>query len=210
MPIENEIDDLVRQLVRLEDELERKLEAQRTKFQYRLEEKRAIFEEGVIRQQKLIKISLVAFLRTSPFATLIVAPAVYSLVVPIAILDLGVYIVQLVCFSAWRMERVNRSDYVIIDRHRLAYLNGIEKLNCVYCSYANGVIALAREVASRSEQYWCPIKHALRVRTPHQRYRKFVDYGDADRFRSELDELRNQVKKSQKKRQQNQTERDDE
>lgn len=194
--MENEIDDLVHRLVRLEDELERKLVAQRANIQYRLEEKRAVFEKSVIRQHKLIRTGLITFLRRSPLATLIVAPAVYGLIVPLVILDLSVYFFQIVCFSAWGMERVKRLEYVVIDRHRLAYLNGIEKLNCVYCSYANGVIAYAREVASRSEQYWCPIKHALRVRSPHQRYRGFIDYGDAQGFRARLDELRTEAKKA--------------
>jgi len=198
MPMENEIDALVLRLVRLEDELERKFEAQRTKFQYRLEEGRAVFEDGVVRQHRQIKTGILSFLRHSPLATLIVAPAVYGLIVPLVLLDLGVTIFQLVCFTAWGIARIKRSDYVILDRHRLAYLNGIEKLNCVYCGYANGVIAYAREAASRSEQYWCPIKHALRVRSPHPRYRGIVDYGDAEGFRAQLDRLRDEVRKAQK------------
>lgn len=194
--MENEIDDLVRRLVRLEDELERKLEAQRDQFRYRVEEGRAVFEDSVNRQHKLLKTSLVTFLKRSPLASLIVAPAVYGLIIPIALLDLGVWIFQFVCFTAWGMERVKRSDHVIVDRHRLSYLNGIEKLNCWYCGYANGVIALAREVASRSEQYWCPIKHALRVRARHPRYRNFVEYGDAEGFRAQLEKLRDKVRKN--------------
>ena len=200
MPVENEIDDLVRRLVRLEDELEQKLEAQREAFQYRFEKKKAVFEDSVIRQHKAIKTGLLTFLRRSPLATLIVAPAVYGLIVPLAVLDVGVTIFQLICFTAWGMQKIRRSDYVILDRHRLAYLNGIQKLNCLYCGYANGVIAYAREAASRSEQYWCPIKHALRVRTPHPRYRSFVDYGDAQGFRARLDELRKGVRKADKAR----------
>lgn len=195
MPMENEIDDLVRRLVRLEDEIERKLVAQRDQFHYRLDEKRAVFEEEVLRQHKQIKTGLLTFLQKSPLATVVVTPAVYGLILPIALLDLGVTIFQLVCFTAWGMERIKRSNYVIVDRHRLAYLNGIEKLNCAYCGYANGVIAYAREAASRSEQYWCPIKHALRVRSPHTRYRRFVDYGDAMGFRARLDALRKEVLK---------------
>ena len=198
MSTDTEIDDLVRRLVRLEDQIERKLEAQHTKFRYRLEKKRAVFEEGVVRQHRAIKTGLLSFLRRSPLGTLIVAPAVYGLIVPIALLDLGVTVYQLVCFSVWGMKRVKRSDYVIIDRHRLAYLNGIQKLNCAYCSYANGVIAYAREAASRTEQFWCPIKHALRVRTPHPRYRGFVDYGDAEGFRARLDALRKEVRTAQR------------
>ena len=191
--METEIEELVRRLVRLEDEIERKLEAQRAAFKYRIEERRAVFEEGVIRQHKRLKTGILTFLKTSPLATLIVAPAVYGLILPIALLDLGVSLYQRVCFTAWGMARIKRSEYVIVDRHRLAYLNGIEKLNCAYCGYANGVIAYAREAASRSEQYWCPIKHALRVRAPHPRYRRFVDYGDAEGFRARLDALRKEV-----------------
>ncbi len=195
MPMESDIEDLVRRLVRLEDELERKLEAQRSELQYRMEKKRAVFEESVLRRHRAIRTGLLTFLRHSPLATLIVAPAVYGLILPLVLLDLSVYVFQLFCFTAWGMERVRRSDHVIVDRHRLAYLNGIEKLNCAYCGYANGVIAYAREAASRSEQYWCPIKHALRVRTPHQRYRRFVNYGDAEGFRARLDALRREVRK---------------
>lgn len=29
--------------------------------------------------------------------------------------------------------------YVVFDRRHLAYLNAIEKLNCAYCEYGNGV-----------------------------------------------------------------------
>ena len=152
-----EIDDLIRRLIRLEDEIERKIEAQRSDLQYRVEKRRAIFQEEVLRQHRMIKTEILSFLRKSPFAALVVAPAVYGLIVPLIVLDFSVYVFQLLCFPAWGMERTRRWDYVIIDRHRLAYLNGIEKLNCAYCGYANGVVAYAREAASRSEQYWCPI-----------------------------------------------------
>ncbi|MDE2512291.1 MAG: hypothetical protein KGL74_14295 [Elusimicrobia bacterium] len=46
------------------------------------------------------------------------------------------------------------------------YLNWIELFNCDYCSYAGGLIAFAREVSSRAEQYFCPIKHASRCAGP--------------------------------------------
>jgi len=193
--MDSEIEALVQRLVRLEDEIEGKLEAERARFHYRLEKNRAVFEQEVLRRHKEIKTGLLKFLRHSPLANLIVAPAIYMLIVPLALLDLGVTVFQLVCFTAWRMERVRRADYVILDRHRLAYLNGIEKLNCLYCGYANGVIAYAREAASSTEQYWCPIKHALRVRNPHARYRRFVDYGDGEGFRARLNALRDEVRK---------------
>jgi hypothetical protein len=84
----------------------------------------------------------------------------------------------------------------VLDRAHLSYLNAIEKLNCVYCGYANGLIAYVREVASRTEQYWCPIKHAVRTRSPHARYRTFLDYGDAAGFRSRLEAFRRDLRET--------------
>ena len=80
-----------------------------------------------------------------------------------------------------------RKDYLIFDRGRLQYLNLLERLNCAYCSYVNGLCAYAMEVAARTEQHWCPIKHATPVRSPHSRYTYFFDYGDAGRYRRDLD-----------------------
>jgi hypothetical protein len=70
------------------------------------------------------------------------------------------------------------------------HLNAIEKVHCVYCGYANGLIAYVREIAARTEQYWCPIKHARVVAAPHPRYRSFLDYGDAIGYRRKLPAIR--------------------
>jgi hypothetical protein len=97
---------------------------------------------------------------------------------------------QHVCFRVYAIPRVRRSDYISLDRRHLNYLNWIESLNCLYCSYANGVIAYVREIGSRTEQYWCPIKHALRISDPHRRYYEFLEYGDAQGYRARLDDFR--------------------
>ena len=196
--MENEIDELIRRLVRLEDELEGKLEERRSALHYRIEEKRAVFEDTILRRHRKLKTGLVTFLRRSPLAILVISPAIYGLILPLVFLDLGVSVLQLICFSAWGIPRIRRSSFVVLDRHRLAYLNGIEKLNCAYCSYANGVIAYAREAASLTEQYWCPIKHALRVRNPHRRYHGFVEYGDAEGYGARLEALRAEARKARK------------
>jgi hypothetical protein len=102
-------------------------------------------------------------------------------------------IYQSVCFRAYGIARVKRSSYIVFDRQHLAYLNGIEKLNCLYCGYANGVFAFVREVAGRTEQYWCPIRHARRVHAPHTHYREFVDYGDGEGYHRRLPLLRQEL-----------------
>lgn len=92
----------------------------------------------------------------------------------------------------YRSPKVRRADYLVFDREDLPYLNAIEKFNCFYCSYGNGVAAYTREVAARTEQYWCPIKHARRIRDAHGRYPQFFDHGDAEAFRQGLARLRRQ------------------
>jgi hypothetical protein len=64
----------------------------------------------------------------------------------------------------------------------------------VFCGYATGVFAYVREVSGRTEQYWCPIRHAKRIRAPHPHYRGFVEYGDAEGYRQRLIPLRDALK----------------
>jgi hypothetical protein len=77
-----------------------------------------------------------------------------------------------------------------MDHQHLAYLNLIEKIDCMYCSYAVGMLGYAREITARTEQYFCPIKHARKILSVHSRYRQFLDYGDADNFHDKVEELR--------------------
>ena len=101
-------------------------------------------------------------------------------------LDLFVTVYQAVCFPVYGIAKVRRGDYLIFDRYHLGYLNALEKLNCGYCSYANGLLSYVREIAGRTEQYWCPIKHARRVIGAHSHYAQFHDFGDAAAFRVPL------------------------
>jgi hypothetical protein len=120
---------------------------------------------------------------------------VYSVLLPFVILDLWVTVYQAICFRAWGVKLVRRRDFFVVDRHKLPYLNGLEKLNCLYCTYANGLIAYVREIAARTEQYWCPIRHARRLRDTHARYDLFVPYGDAASYRFRLDSLRRMIQR---------------
>mgnify|MGYP001580622076 CR=1 FL=1 len=114
---------------------------------------------------------------------------------PFVLLDAWVWLYQAICFRAWGINPVRRRAFFAIDRHKLAYLNGVEKLNCLFCSYANGLIAYVHEVAARTEQYWCPIRHARRTRGAHDRHRDFLPYGDAAGYRARLASLRTGLRK---------------
>ena len=128
-------------------------------------------------------------------ATVLTAPLIYSVCAPFALLDAWVTLYQAVCFRAWGIRRVRRHTYFVIDRHKLDYLNGAERLHCLYCSYANGVIAYVREVAARTEQYWCPIRHARPVSGGHRRYGHFARYGAGREYRDRLPLFRSALKR---------------
>ncbi|MGE0447899.1 MAG: hypothetical protein AB7P99_21935 [Vicinamibacterales bacterium] len=145
-------------------------------------------------QHRHFRQSLPRYLRDTEVRNLVTAPVVYSLGLPLVLLDLWVTLYQWVCFPLYGITRVRRRDYFVIDRHRLAYLNGIEKANCVYCGYANGLLAYVHEIAGRTEQFWCPIRHRRRLRHPHAHYRAFVDYEDAAGYRRELPRLRRSLR----------------
>lgn len=170
----------------IRDELEAELAEGRAAFRYRVEQGRAVFEAEARARHRAARERLAQFLaRTRPMVVL-TAPLIYAMVLPLALLDLCVTLYQRVCFPVYGIDRVRRGGYVFLDRHQLGYLNGLQKLNCVYCGYANGVIAYAREVAARTELYWCPIKHSRAPPDPHQLYPRFTAFGDAEGFRAGL------------------------
>jgi hypothetical protein len=182
--------DVLDRMRDLETELEHEIVAAQKQWHYRIDRGRVWFEEAVHRRHKAMKTSIGRYLQESYLPSILTAPVIYSVAVPFVLLDLWVSLFQRICFPIYGITRVRRSDYIALDRRKLAYLNGIEKANCEYCSYANGVIAYVREIAARTEQYWCPIKHARRVKGTHPHYRAFVDYGDAVGYKQELPVLR--------------------
>ena len=190
------IENLLQRIRALEDELEVQMALAHAELGMYLENGRIEFEEAVRRRHRAIQRSLLHYIVGARPLVLLTAPVIYSLIVPFVLLDLFTTIYQYVCFPVYGIPRVKRKDYVIFDRRYLGYLNLIEKINCAYCSYANGVVAYVREVGSRTEQYWCPIKHARRLLGAHPRYAHFVAYGDAQGYRDELDALRAEVRKT--------------
>lgn len=89
-------------------------------------------------------------------------PFIYGMIVPSVIWDICLEIYHKVAFYLYGIEYVNREEYIKIDRHKLSKLNPIQKLNCVYCGYVNGLLAYSVQVAAETEKYWCGIKHENR------------------------------------------------
>ncbi|MEZ5361871.1 MAG: hypothetical protein R2748_05865 [Bryobacterales bacterium] len=101
---------------------------------------------------------------------------------PILLLDLALMVYQELSCRLTGIPRVRRRDHFAFDRAKLRYLTRIQRINCLYCSYANGVSSYFREILARTEQYWCPIKHQREPAAPHSRYSRFLDYGDERGF----------------------------
>jgi hypothetical protein len=189
------ISELLDRIQKMEQEIELEMKRKRAELQADFEETRVRFEHEVLEQQRQFKTGVIAYLLTANFMSVLTAPVIYALFFPLALLDVSITIYQHICFRAYGIPRVKRSDYFVYDRAHLAYLNLIEKINCAYCSYGNGVMAYGREVVARTEQYWCPIKHARKIMAAHPYYTGFVDFGDAQSYKDELENLRTELAK---------------
>jgi hypothetical protein len=184
-------------LAKLQKEFDSELAETRKALAYQLIGHRVVFESEMRRRHRAARVKLSAFLAATRPMVLVTAPVIYSLVFSFALLDLFVTIYQIVCFPVYGIAKVKRADHIAFDHRHLAYLNGLQKVNCLYCSYCNGLISYVREIAARTEQYWCPIKHARTTAGQHDRYHSFTDYGDAEAFRSRSDELRKALGKQE-------------
>lgn len=184
------VEQLIAQIKLLEKELINELQKKQEEFLYQIDKKKIRFEEEARKRHLNLKKKIHRFLLESPLLHYLTAPVIWSILLPAVVLDVFVSTYQFVCFPVYKIPKVKRSKYIVVDRHALSYLNLIEKINCVYCAYFNGLIAYIQEIAARTEQYWCPIKHARRIGYIHSRYKNFFDYGDAEGYRKKLEELR--------------------
>ncbi|MBI5790727.1 MAG: hypothetical protein HZA63_04555 [Rhodocyclales bacterium] len=189
------IDELLARIRSLQDELEDEYRKASDEFA----QKRMQLAEEFLRQQRRYRVGLFRFLGQARPLVALTAPLIYAGWIPFLLLDLFVSVYQAVCFPIYRIPKVRRADYLVFDRADLPYLNLVEKFNCFYCSYGNGIAAYTREVAARTEQYWCPIKHARRIAAAHGRYPQFFDYGDAEAFRQGLEQLRSRYAEGDRK-----------
>jgi len=184
------IEELLERLHSLEAQLDQEYTALREEMAQRKRE----LAERFVELQRQQRVGLWRYLRGSRWSVILTAPIIYAGWPVFALLDGFITLYQALCFPIYGIAQVKRREYLVFDRADLPYLNAIEAFNCFYCSYGNGVLAYAREVAARTEQYWCPIKHARRVRDAHAHYPAFFEHGDAETFRAGLQRLRDQLR----------------
>jgi len=184
------VDELLDQIETLEKELVEELRAIEPKLLYTIRDKKVRFSAEIKRRHKLLVSRWFNYVYDSGFMIVLTIPLIWSALIPAAVLDATIFLYQRICFPVYGIPFVKRGDYIVLDRHSLRYLNVIEKINCAYCGYFNGLMGYLREVAARTEQYWCPIRHARSIKPTHSRYRYFFPYGDAEGYRKGLDAVR--------------------
>jgi len=183
---DNKIDDITKKIKILEDELIEEFKQKEKEFFYKIENEKVKFEERIIKDGKSKIISSIKYLSSFPIGVILTIPFIWGMMIPALLADISVSIYQYICFPI----KVKRKDYVIMDRYNLFYLDKVEKINCWYCEYFNGVVAYVREVGARTEQFWCPIKHSKPLKDKHSRYDNFFDYGDYKKYRELLEKRR--------------------
>ena len=186
----DKIDSLLGQIRQLEKEMIGESRKKESQFCYEVHAKGVKFTAEARAAHRKLKVRTPHYILHSRFLVLLTTPVIWLCVIPILFTDLVGSLYQAICFPIYGIPKVRRSDYLAFDRHHLSYLNLAEKLSCEYCAYVNGVLGYFTEIAARTEQHWCPIKHAGCVKCAHSRYKKFIDYGDAEQYRHNIESVR--------------------
>ncbi|HEX9390341.1 MAG TPA: hypothetical protein VF928_03400 [Usitatibacteraceae bacterium] len=184
------IRSLLNQISALEDEMRIALHEQETKMFFEIKGRRIEFEAAVKQTHRKLKLNFFVWLVSNRPQNLITGPIIYGMIFPLLILDFFVTFYQATCFPVYGVAKVRRRDYIVLDRQYLGYLNFIEKFHCTYCAYGSGLTAYICEIVARTEQYFCPIKHARKILGTTRRYADFLQYGDAADYEKKLEEYR--------------------
>ncbi|MFT4282952.1 MAG: hypothetical protein ACMXX6_00825 [Candidatus Woesearchaeota archaeon] len=127
-------------------------------------------------------------LKSATISHILSIPFIWMMLVPVVILDIFLFIYQQTALRLYEIKLVERNQYLLMDRQKLKYLTWYDKINCAYCGYANGIFAYASEIAARTEDYWCSIKHKetnKKYYAPKHHY-KFIEYGDEKAYKKIL------------------------
>ncbi|GIT99956.1 hypothetical protein TSL6_04630 [Sulfurovum sp. TSL6] len=186
----DKIREIIEEIDTMKLKLAEEIDKQESHISYEIKNGYVTFEKEVLVKQRENMKNLLTWFREVPLLHLLTAPLIYAMVIPAIIFDVLLFAYQQIAFRVFKFEFIKRSDYMHFDHHYLGYLNLVEKLNCLYCSYFNGLMLYASAIAGRTELYFCPIKHAKKVVSQHKFYEEFLSYGDEEEYQKKLKELR--------------------
>ena len=111
------------------------------------------------------------------------APLIIAMIFPLVILDVCLEIYHQIAFPLYNIPVNKRRNYIKIDRQKLSYLNSYDKLWCMYCGYANGLLGYAVKVAGDTEKYWCGVKnYPAKGYVEPAHHKEFLEYGDEEAY----------------------------
>ena len=117
---------------------------------------------------------------------LLSAPFIYSVIIAFVVLDAFISMYQAVCFPLYGLKKIDRRKYIRVrDRMKLPYLTWVQKLNCAYCGYGNGLLQYSVAIAQETQKYWCGIRHRPTKDFIEPKEEKdFLSYNDPEGFKA--------------------------
>lgn len=180
------IKEIVKKISDLNKQLSEKYSELSEKYGFSFSGKKIVFLQEFRKKNISFKIPAWKYAVPQNIRHLLSMPFIYMMIVPVLILDVFITLYQTTAFQLYHIPKTKRRDFIIYDRQFLDYLNWIQKLNCRYCTYANGLFAYAVEIAGRTERYWCPIKAAHKPKFHHGWYSDFADYGNPEEWKTKF------------------------
>lgn len=185
-PMRTSIQDILANIEKLNAELREEYDRLAEKYGFAFRKRRVVFLEEFRKRNKEFKFPTWKYVIPTNIRHVLSIPFIYW-VFPIAVaFDIAITLYQWIAFTLYRIPRVKRSEYFIYERRFLDYLNIVQKINCLYCSYFNWLAGYAVEIGSRTERFWCPIKAAHKPKFSHDWYKDFADYGNPEEWNEKM------------------------
>ena len=182
------IKEILEKMEQLNEALKKKHSRLAEKYGFLIEEKKITFLKKIKERNRRFKIPAWKYAIPKNIRHFLSIPFIYSMIIPALVLDLFITVYHYAAFSLYKIPKVKRGEYIVYDRQFLDYLNWVQKIHCIYCTYVNGLFAYSLEIAARTERYWCPIKAARKPRFSHGWYKDFADYGDPEEWNKKFND----------------------
>jgi hypothetical protein len=159
------------------------------KYGFSIEQKRVEFLEKIRDRNKTFRIPAWKYAIPVNIRHILALPFIYMMIVPAITLDFFLTIYNWTALPLCHIPVVKRKELIVYDRQFLDYLNWIQKIHCIYCTYVNGVFAYAVEIGGRTERYWCPIKAAHKPKVHNNWYNDYADYGNPEEWNEKFNKV---------------------
>lgn len=154
--MDNKVRNLLAQITALESDLRTVLHEQKTRMFYQLDGKRVKFEGAIRKAHRKLKRGISRWIVTEQPQNNLTGPIICAMAIPLALLDVYITFYQAVCFTVYKVAKVQRAEYFVYDGRHLEYLNVVERFHCTYCAYATELVACVSEIVARTDSTFAP------------------------------------------------------